>query len=249
MSSSAIRTEGLTRDFGSVRAVDDLSIEVAAGEIFGFLGPNGAGKTTTFRMTVGMVRPEEGSVILLGTDVGKAPMHRRARIGMGYLSQEPSVFRGLTVEENVTAVLELVEKDKGERAKIMDALLGELGLLRVRKSNAAVLSGGERRRLEITRALVTRPKLILLDEPFSGIDPIAVADIQEIVKQLRDRGIGVLLTDHNVRETLSVTDRSYIIYQGRILRHGTSTELVEDELVRQIYLGEKFRMPELEENG
>jgi len=244
-----LKVEGLVKSFRKRRVVDKVSFHVDPGEIVGLLGPNGAGKTTTFRMTVGMVRPEEGSVILLGTDVGKAPMHRRARLGMGYLSQEPSVFRGLSVEENVNAVLELVEKDKGERAKIMDALLGELGLLRVRKSNAAVLSGGERRRLEITRALVTRPKLILLDEPFSGIDPIAVADIQEIVKQLRDRGIGVLLTDHNVRETLSVTDRSYIIYQGRILRHGTSTELVEDELVRQIYLGEKFRMPELEENG
>ncbi|MEN8151204.1 MAG: LPS export ABC transporter ATP-binding protein [Planctomycetota bacterium] len=244
-----LKVEGLVKSFRKRRVVDKVSFHVKPGEIVGLLGPNGAGKTTTFRMTVGMIRPEAGSVILGGRDIGKAPMHRRARLGMGYLSQEPSVFRGLSVEENVNAVLELVERDKAERAKIMDALLEELGLVRVRKSNAAVLSGGERRRLEITRALVTRPKLILLDEPFSGIDPIAVADIQEIVKQLRDRGIGVLLTDHNVRETLSITDRSYIIYQGRILRHGTSSELVEDELVRQIYLGEKFRMPELEENG
>jgi lipopolysaccharide export system ATP-binding protein len=244
-----LKVEGLVKSYRKRRVVDRVSFSVKPGEIVGLLGPNGAGKTTTFRMTVGMVRPESGQVILGGTDVGKAPMHRRARLGMGYLSQEPSVFRGLSVEENVNAVLELVEKDKAERAKIMDALLTELGLLRVRKSNAAVLSGGERRRLEITRALVTRPKLILLDEPFSGIDPIAVADIQEIVKQLKERGIGVLLTDHNVRETLSITDRSYIIYQGRILRHGTSTELVEDELVRQIYLGEKFRMPELTDDG
>jgi lipopolysaccharide export system ATP-binding protein len=197
-------------------------------------------------MTVGMIRPEAGKVTLKGKDVTKAPMHRRARQGMGYLSQEPSVFRGLSVEDNVGAILELEVKDRKERAKMMDALLTELGLIRLRKSSAAVLSGGERRRLEITRALVTRPSIIMLDEPFSGIDPIAVADVQEIVKQLRDRGIGVLLTDHNVRETLTVTDRSYIIYQGRILRHGTSSELIEDELVRQIYLGEKFRMPELE---
>jgi len=244
-----LKVEGLVKSFRKRRVVDKVSFHVNPGEIVGLLGPNGAGKTTTFRMTVGMVRPEAGRIMLRGHDVGKAPMHRRARLGMGYLSQEPSVFRGLSVEDNVASVLELVEKDKGERAKIMDALLGELGLIRVRKSSAAVLSGGERRRLEITRALVTRPALILLDEPFSGIDPIAVADIQEIVKQLRDRGIGVLLTDHNVRETLSVTDRSYIIYQGRILRHGTSTELIEDELVRQIYLGEKFRMPELEEGS
>jgi len=243
-----LKVEGLVKSFKKRRVVDKVSFHVNPGEIVGLLGPNGAGKTTTFRMTVGMIRPEAGKVTLRGHDVGRAPMHRRARLGMGYLSQEASVFRGLSVEDNVGAILELEVKDKKERAGIMDALLTELGLLRVRKSSAAVLSGGERRRLEITRALVTRPALILLDEPFSGIDPIAVADVQEIVKQLRDRGIGVLLTDHNVRETLSVTDRSYIIYQGRILRHGTSTELIEDEFVRQIYLGEKFRMPELEED-
>jgi lipopolysaccharide export system ATP-binding protein len=242
-----LKVEGLVKSFRKRRVVDNVSFHVNPGEIVGLLGPNGAGKTTTFRMTVGMIRPESGTITLRGHDVGRAPMHRRARLGMGYLSQEPSVFRGLSVEDNVASVLELEEKDKKERGKVMDALLSELGLIRVRKSSAAVLSGGERRRLEITRALVTRPALILLDEPFSGIDPIAVADIQEIVKQLRDRGIGVLLTDHNVRETLSVTDRSYIIYQGRILRHGTSAELIEDELVRQIYLGEKFRMPELEQ--
>jgi lipopolysaccharide export system ATP-binding protein len=240
-----LKVEGLVKTFKKRRVVDKVSFHVNPGEIVGLLGPNGAGKTTTFRMTTGMIRPEEGSVTLNGADVTKAPMHRRARQGMGYLSQEPSVFRGLSVEDNVLSILELEVKDKKQRAEMMDALLTELGLMRVRKSSAAVLSGGERRRLEITRALVTRPKIILLDEPFSGIDPIAVADVQEIVKQLRDRGIGVLLTDHNVRETLSVTDRSYIIYQGRILRHGTSSELIEDELVRQIYLGEKFRMPEL----
>lgn len=240
-----LKVEGLVKSFKKRRVVDNVSFHVNPGEIVGLLGPNGAGKTTTFRMTTGMIRPEEGTVTLGGNDVTQAPMHRRARQGMGYLAQEPSVFRGLSVEDNVLSILELEVKDKAKRAEMMDALLTELGLIRVRKSSAAVLSGGERRRLEITRALVTRPKIILLDEPFSGIDPIAVADVQEIVKQLRDRGIGVLLTDHNVRETLSVTDRSYIIYQGRILRHGTSSELIEDELVRQIYLGEKFRMPEL----
>ena len=166
---------------------------------------------------------------------------------MGYLSQEPSVFRGLSVEDNIRAVLEMRSEDRKDRAEMLEALLGELGLTKVRKSRAEVLSGGERRRLEITRALVTSPTLILLDEPFSGIDPIAVAEIQEIIRELTDRGIGVLLTDHNVRDTLTVTDRSYIIYRGRILRHGTSSELIEDELVRKIYLGEKFRMPELDE--
>jgi lipopolysaccharide export system ATP-binding protein len=172
-------------------------------------------------------------------------MHRRARLGMGYLAQDASVFRGLSVEDNLRAILETQVSDKAERAKMLEALLAELELTRVRASRADVLSGGERRRLEITRALVTRPSLILLDEPLSGIDPIAVQDVQEIVMQLRERGIGVLLTDHNVRETLSITDRSYIIYQGRILRHGTSRDLVEDELVRKIYLGEKFSMPEI----
>jgi lipopolysaccharide export system ATP-binding protein len=242
---SLLEVQGLVKTFKKRRVVDRVSFEVRPGEIVGLLGPNGAGKTTTFRMTVGMLPPDEGRVVFRGRDVTRAPMHRRARYGMGYLSQEPSVFRGLTVEENILAILETVVKDRGERREMLDALLEELSLTRLRSSKAHVLSGGERRRLEITRSLVTRPSLILLDEPFSNIDPIAVADVQEIVTELAERGIGVLLTDHNVRETLSVTDRSYIIYRGRILRHGTSGDLVEDELVRKIYLGEKFRMPEL----
>ena len=242
-----LATDGLTKSFRRRKVVDRVSFTVDTGEVVGLLGPNGAGKTTSFRMTVGMLTPDAGTVRFRGNNVSKAPMHRRARLGMGYLSQEPSVFRGLSVEENILAILETQVKERKERAEMLDLLLEELGLDRLRKSKADVLSGGERRRLEITRALVTRPSLILLDEPFSGIDPIAVQDVQEIVLQLKQRGIGVLLTDHNVRETLSITDRSYIIYQGRILRQGTSTELIEDELVRKIYLGEKFRMPELQE--
>jgi lipopolysaccharide export system ATP-binding protein len=244
-----LAVEGLEKSFRKRKVVDRVSFDVSEGEIVGLLGPNGAGKTTSFRMTVGMLTPDAGTVSFKGKDITRAPMFRRARLGMGYLSQEPSVFRGLSVEENILAILELEVSDKKERMRMLDLLLEELGLTRVRKSKANVLSGGERRRLEITRALVTQPALMLLDEPFSGIDPIAVGEIQDLVVELRDRGIGVLLTDHNVRETLSVTDRSYIIYRGRILRHGTSAALVDDELVRKIYLGEKFRMPELEEQA
>jgi lipopolysaccharide export system ATP-binding protein len=241
-----LSAENLSKSFRKRKVVDGVSFEVEPGEIVGLLGPNGAGKTTSFRMTVGMLTPDTGSVKFKGEEITRLPMYKRARLGMGYLSQEASVFRGLSVEDNIMAVLETRPEDKKDWPEMLEALLAELSLTHVRKSKAYVLSGGERRRLEITRALVTRPSLILLDEPFSGIDPIAVAEIQEIVLELRDRGIGVLLTDHSVRETLSITDRSYIIYQGRILRHGTSTELIEDELVRKIYLGEKFKMPELE---
>ena len=244
-----LAVEGLEKSFRKRKVVDRVSFNVSEGEIVGLLGPNGAGKTTSFRMTVGMLTPDAGKVSFRGKDITRSPMFRRARLGMGYLSQEPSVFRGLSVEENILSILELEVSDKKQRMGMLDALLEELGLTRVRKSKANVLSGGERRRLEITRALVTQPALMLLDEPFSGIDPIAVGEIQELVVELKERGIGVLLTDHNVRETLSVTDRSYIIYRGRILRHGTSAALVDDELVRKIYLGEKFRMPELGEQG
>jgi lipopolysaccharide export system ATP-binding protein len=244
---SLLKVDDLSKSFRKRKVVDGVSFNVEPGEIVGLLGPNGAGKTTSFRMTVGMLTPDTGSVTLNDQDITKLPMHKRARLGMGYLSQEPSVFRGLSVEDNIMAVLENRTEDKKDWPEMLEELLNELSLTKVRKSKAYVLSGGERRRLEITRALVTRPALILLDEPFSGIDPIAVAEVQEIIVELRDRGIGVLLTDHNVRETLSVTDRSYIIFQGRILRHGTSSELIEDELVRKIYLGEKFRMPELGE--
>jgi lipopolysaccharide export system ATP-binding protein len=242
-----LTVDNLSKSFRKRKVVDGVSFDVEPGEIVGLLGPNGAGKTTSFRMTVGMLTPDTGSVVLNGQDVTHAPMYKRARAGMGYLSQEPSVFRGLTVEDNIMAILESRVEDKKHWAEMLEGLLEELSLTKLRKSKAYVLSGGERRRLEITRALVTRPALILLDEPFSGIDPIAVAEVQEIIVELKDRGIGVLLTDHNVRETLSITDRSYIIFQGRILRHGTSTELIEDELVRKIYLGEKFAMPELRE--
>ena len=237
-----LRVKELIKTYGRRTVVDHVSFKLDSGEIVGLLGPNGAGKTTTFRMTVGMISPDAGTVFLNRTEITRLPMYKRARLGMGYLSQEPSVFRGLSVEDNVLSVLELEEKNKNDRAKIMDALLTELGLIRVRKSSAAVLSGGERRRLEITRALVTRPALILLDEPFSGIDPIAVADIQEIVKQLRDRGIGVLLTDHNVRETLATTDKSYIIYEGKIIARGNKEEILEDPNARKYYLGERFEM-------
>ncbi len=229
-----LKVESLSKSFRKRKVVDGVSFAVEPGEIVGLLGPNGAGKTTSFRMTVGMLTPDAGTVTLKGEDVTRLPMYKRARLGMGYLSQEPSVFRGLSVEDNIMAVLESRTEDKKDWPEMLEALLEELSLTRVRKSKAYVLSGGERRRLEITRALVTRPALILLDEPFSGIDPIAVAEVQEIIVELRERGIGVLLTDH-----------SYIIFQGRILRHGTSAELIEDELVRKIYLGEKFSMPEL----
>jgi lipopolysaccharide export system ATP-binding protein len=234
---------------GRGRVVHEVSFGVEPGEVVGLLGPNGAGKTTSFRMTIGMIRPDGGGVTFLGTDITHDPMYRRARLGMGYLSQEPSIFRNLTVEENLLAILETLPVDRARRRERLESHLAELGLTPLRKSLARSLSGGERRRLEITRSLVTSPKLLLLDEPFAGVDPIAVAEIQEIVLRLRSRGIGILLTDHNVRETLSITDRAYIIAEGRILRQGTSRELVNDEVVRRTYLGEKFQMPELESGG
>jgi lipopolysaccharide export system ATP-binding protein len=197
-------------------------------------------------MTVGMIRADAGEVRFLGHDVTRMPMYRRAALGLGYLSQEPSIFRNMSVEENILAILETLPLDRAARRERLEGHLAELGLTPLRKSIAHQLSGGERRRLEITRSLVTSPRLLLLDEPFSGVDPIAVAEIQEIVLRLRERGIGIVITDHNVRETLSITDRAYIIYEGRILRQGTSRELVGDDVVRRIYLGEKFRMPELE---
>ena len=238
---------GLVKAFrGRGTVVSDVHFQVEPGEIVGLLGPNGAGKTTSFRMTIGMIQADAGQVTFLGHDVTRMPMYRRAALGMGYLSQEPSIFRNLSVEENILAILETLPLERQERRRRLEAHLGELGLTPLRKSIAHTLSGGERRRLEITRSLVTSPKLMLLDEPFVGIDPIAVSEIQENVLRLRERGIGIVITDHQVRETLSITDRAYIIYEGRILRQGTSRELVGDEVVRRIYLGEKFRMPELE---
>ncbi|MCE9635274.1 MAG: LPS export ABC transporter ATP-binding protein [Planctomycetes bacterium] len=239
--------KNLSKSFrGRGKVVHEVSYSVEPGEIVGLLGPNGAGKTTSFRMTVGMIRPDSGHVSFLGHDITHLPMYKRARHGLGYLSQEPSIFRNLTVEQNLLAILETLRVDRRRRRELLETHLAELGLTKVRKSFARSLSGGERRRLEITRALITSPKLMLLDEPFAGVDPIAVAEIQDIVLRLRERGIGILLTDHNVRETLSITDRAYIIAEGRILRQGTSRELVHDEVVRRIYLGEKFQMPELE---
>jgi lipopolysaccharide export system ATP-binding protein len=242
-----LEARGLVKTYRRRGAVvSDVSFHVEPGEIVGLLGPNGAGKTTSFRMTIGMIRADAGEVRFLDHDVTRLPMYRRAALGMGYLSQEPSIFRNMTVEENILAILETLPLSRRERKERLEAHLAELDLARIRKSYAHQLSGGERRRLEITRSLVTSPKLMFLDEPFVGVDPIAVSGIQEIVLRLRERKIGVIITDHNVRETLSITDRAYIIFEGRILRQGTSRELVLDDVVRRIYLGEKFRMPELE---
>ncbi|MHC4161163.1 MAG: LPS export ABC transporter ATP-binding protein [Planctomycetota bacterium] len=237
----------MTKTYRRRKVVDDVDFHVEPGEIVGLLGPNGAGKTTVFKMSMGMVRPDKGRVELDGRPITNLPMYRRARLGLGYLSQEPSVFRRLTVEQNLTAIAETLPLSRAERQARIARLLETLELASLRASRAETLSGGERRRLEIARALLTEPKILLLDEPFAGVDPIAVADIQEIVQQLRQRGISVLLTDHNVRETLAITERSYIIFEGRILRHGPSENLVNDPVVRQVYLGEKFRMPELTE--
>ena len=236
----------LTKIYRRKRVVDDIRFHVDPGEIVGLLGPNGAGKTTVFKMAMGMIRPDGGEVMLDGHAVTKLPMYRRARLGMGYLAQEPSIFRRLTVEQNMLAIAETLKLSKKERLARVDHLLESLEITSLRKRSAQTLSGGERRRLEIARSLLIQPRLLLLDEPFAGVDPIAVADIQDIVRDLRGDGISILLTDHNVRETLVITDRSYIIFEGRILRHGPSEELVNDELVRKVYLGKKFRMPELE---
>ncbi len=243
---SLLAARDLVKSFRKRRVVDQVSFHVEPGEIVGLLGPNGAGKTTSFQMVLGMVRPDAGSVLFRDADVTRLPIYKRARLGIAYLPQEPSVFRKMTVEGNVLAILETLRLSRADRARRLEELLGELDLAPRRKSRADTLSGGERRRLEITRALVLEPSLLLLDEPFAGVDPIAVQDIQAILRRLRaERGISILLTDHNVRETLSVTDRSYIIAEGKILRHGVPSELVNDEVVRRTYLGEGFSMPEL----
>ncbi|UCH33665.1 MAG: LPS export ABC transporter ATP-binding protein [Armatimonadota bacterium] len=235
-------TEELVKIYRRRRVVDGVSLEVKPGEIVGLLVPNGAGKTTTFYMVVGLVRPDGGGVRLDGRDIGRVPMYRRARMGIGYLSQEPSIFRKLSVEDNLRAVLEMQATPHGEREDRINRLLDELHIADLRNSMAYVLSGGERRRVEIARALATDPTFILLDEPFTGIDPIAIDDIRDILGSLKARGIGILLTDHSVRDTLAVTDRSYIIYQGRILTQGTSSELLSDPVARKFYLGERFEM-------
>ncbi len=240
--SRLLEARGLQKAYGGRRVVDGVALSVRRGEIVGLLGPNGAGKTTTFYMVVGLIPPDAGEIGFGGRDVTRMPMYRRARAGIGYLAQEPSIFRRLTVEENILAILETLHLTRQERARRLGTLLAELGIAHLAKSRADPLSGGERRRLEITRALVTEPEFILLDEPFSGIDPIAVADCQEIIKGLKARGLGILLTDHNVRETLAITDRAYLMAEGRVLITGSARELIDDPKARAIYLGPKFQM-------
>lgn len=237
-----LKTENLVKAYKGRRVVDHVGIEVQRGEIVGLLGPNGAGKTTSFRMCMGMVRPDGGKIQFVERDITRAPIYKRARLGLGYLAQEPSVFRKLTVEQNIFAILELSEVPKDRRRARCDHLMEEFGLSDLRQSMGEVLSGGERRRLEIARALANDPSLLLLDEPFSGIDPIAVEEIQGILVQLKSKGIAILLTDHNVRETLHITDRAYILAAGKILAEGTAEALVNDPKVREVYLGKRFEL-------
>ena len=237
-----LETRGLKKAYNGRVVVNGVDIFINPGEIVGLLGPNGAGKTTTFYMVTGVIRPDKGSILFDHRDVSQYPMHKRSQLGIGYLSQEPSIFRTLTVEENIMAILETLDLPPRERKKRLEELLNELGIDHLRKSRAFTLSGGERRRLEITRALVTHPLCILLDEPFSGIDPIAVSDCQHLIQELKNKGLGILLTDHNVRETLAITDRSYIMFEGKILISGTKDVLLTSKEARKIYLGEKFSM-------
>lgn len=237
-----LRTENLIKRYKSRTVVDNVSIRVEQGEIVGLLGPNGAGKTTTFYMTVGMVKPNEGNIFLEDKNITNEPMYRRAQLGIGYLAQEASVFRKLSVEDNIKAVLEMTKMSKSEQTEKLESLLDEFGLQRIRNSRGEQLSGGERRRTEIARCLAVNPKFILLDEPFAGVDPIAVEDIQAIVAKLKDKNIGILITDHNVHETLTITDRAYLLFEGRILKAGTAEELASDEQVRRVYLGQNFEL-------
>lgn len=237
-----VETQGLVKEYRRRRVVNGVNMNVRAGEIVGLLGPNGAGKTTSFYMIIGLIRPTAGHVYFMGRDVTRLPMFRRARMGLGYLAQEPSVFRNLTVEENVLAILETLPLSARERRERLDYLLDELKISYLAKQKAYTLSGGERRRLEITRALVTNPSLILLDEPFSGVDPLAVYDVQQIILDLKRRGLGILITDHNVRETLSVVDRAYVIYSGEVLCEGSRDFLINDPQAREKYLGREFTM-------
>ena len=239
---ATLHTSDLTKSYSGRTVVKGVNLDIASGEVVGLLGPNGAGKTTTFSMVVGLTAPDTGRVLLDGTDVTDDPMYLRARKGIGYLPQEASIFRGLSVEDNISAILETLPLDASERRARRTELLAELGLTPLAKAPAYTLSGGERRRVEITRALVVSPKFILLDEPFAGIDPIAVTDIQKIIFHLKERGIGVLITDHNVRETLRIVDRAYIVHDGVIFRSGTPDSLAADEEVKRIYLGAEFRL-------
>jgi lipopolysaccharide export system ATP-binding protein len=237
-----IHTEGLVKQYGKRTVVNNVSFDVNQGEIVGLLGPNGAGKTTSFYMVVGLVKPGKGEVFLNGENITKLPMYKRAQMGIGYLPQEASIFRKLSVEDNISAVLEMTKLSRAEQKSKLEELLDEFHLNHVRKSNGDVLSGGERRRTEIARALAVNPKFILLDEPFAGIDPIAVEDIQSIVATLKFKNIGILITDHNVQETLSITDRAYLLFEGKILKAGTAEELAADEQVRKVYLGQNFEL-------
>ena len=238
----ALEAKKLEKDYRGRKIVRGVSLQVHYGEVVGLLGPNGAGKTTTFYMVVGLVRPDQGRVVLDGTEITKMPMYQRARKGIGYLPQEPSVFRKLTVAENLTAVLETMDLSAMERKERRDRLMNELGIAHLADNKAYTLSGGERRRVEIARALTLEPKFILLDEPFAGIDPLAVQDIQGIISLLKSKGIGILITDHNVRETLAITDRAYIISDGKIIEAGTAEEIMASPRVRQLYLGEAFKL-------
>jgi len=245
VSSSNQRTllaDNIVKSFKGRTVVDGISISLDAGEVVGLLGPNGAGKTTTFYMVLGLLKPDRGRVILNGEDVTDLPVYKRARKGLGFLPQEPSIFRKLTVEQNVMAILEILDLSEEERRQRLESLLEELDLTHLAKSKAYTLSGGERRRAEITRSLVTSPDFMLLDEPFAGIDPIAIADIQAIIARLKVKGVGVLITDHNVRETLKIVDRAYLIHEGKVLVSGTASELASDERAREIYLGERFSL-------
>ncbi|MDP8315769.1 MAG: LPS export ABC transporter ATP-binding protein [Candidatus Celaenobacter antarcticus] len=237
---SIIRTQDLVKIYGKKKVVKQVSIEVKQGEIVGLLGPNGAGKTTTFHMMIGLIKANGGHVFIDDVDITKMPMYKRARMGISYLSQEPSVFSKLTVKQNVMAILETQDYTKKERQTILQDALSELDLTKLSNQKAYSLSGGERRKLEITRSLITKPKFLFLDEPFSGVDPLAVSDIQDIIKKLQKKNIGILITDHNVVDTLQITNRAYIIYEGRVLLSGTSRELVNDPQARKIYLGERF---------
>ena len=237
-----ITAKNIVKTYRNRRVVDGISLDVKQGEIVGLLGPNGAGKTTSFYMIVGLVKPNEGQVYLDDEDVTDQPMYRRAQMGIGYLAQEASVFRKLSVEDNILAVLEMTDLSKSEQNAKLESLLNEFGLQHIRKNRGDLLSGGERRRTEIARCLATDPKFILLDEPFAGVDPIAVEDIQQIVSKLKHKNIGILITDHNVHETLSITDRAYLLFEGKILKSGTADELAADEQVRKVYLGQNFEL-------
>lgn len=237
-----IRTENLVKKYRARKVVNQVSIEVKQGEIVGLLGPNGAGKTTTFYMTVGLVTPNEGKIFLNDEDITKLPVYKRAQKGLGYLAQEASVFRKMSVEDNIRSVMQFKDMTNAQQKERTEELIEEFSLQKIRKSNGDQLSGGERRRTEIARALAINPKFILLDEPFAGVDPIAVEDIQSIVAKLKEKNIGILITDHNVQETLSITDRAYLLFEGKILKSGTAEELASDETVRKVYLGENFEL-------